>query len=434
MPKQAFESWYESHGKDTHIVWEPSRDLTAVTSEHLKQFRIAENFFLDKQLFFGGKEAIPSYPPQRRGHLQKETSVTFKFGSRQNETLVLNNICVLLAYFNDQKILTVFLFTTLPSLSVDRLIFLKQAKWYRIGDKGWSLTLDKPKPASVHSVHELMFELLASYGLALPETERAGESAAWPIFDFINLRDVCPSMTKEGNGELKKPHTSNWEGARELTRAQHLGLLVGDEGYRLIDKGAASHYAGSLEDANTQLRGRDYFLYQFAATSCLAFYAPNIADTKTNWANWYKDQIGHVPILDSYIRLVPEVPCLADGVPLRVEVCLLRYIVLWGISRDLETKARLTSRFWQWVLRGFTLTPLEKAIHALERLDLYQDSALWIIGGPYADQLYQYSAIRERIDRSVRNIQLAESEINRTRLILLCHSADGFNRAALCFR
>ena len=45
------------------------------------------------------------------------------------------------------------------------------------------------------------------------------------------------------------------------------------------------------------------------------------------------------------------------------------------------------------------------------RLDLYQESALWIIGGTYTDHLFQYSKIRSKIATTIENGQKVSSDI-----------------------
>jgi hypothetical protein len=166
-----------------------------------------------------------------------------------------------------------------------------------------------------------------------------------------------------------------------------------------------------------QFTSRSYFFYHFWSTSCLAFYASDMASTKASWADWYKRNVGLVPLVDRYIRLASPVPCMADGVPLVVEACLVRYMELRRLASDLDSLMKRRGFLNALLNRIRGATNLEKAVHRLEQLDLHQDgSVLWMIGGSYTDELFKYSAIRTRVERTMKNIQAIEAE--RARLVV----------------
>lgn len=75
-----------------------------------------------------------------------------------------------------------------------------------------------------------------------------------------------------------------------------------------------------------------------------------------------------------------------------------------------------------WRLGG--VTSIERAVALLNRLHLYQDSALWIIGGSHTDNLFQYTWIRERIEATIANSQSASSDIRIFYLAAMSLLAD----------
>lgn len=384
-----FDRWRE--GASSRIHWS-NNDVPR--DEPLQEFQIVQKFLLEKQLFFGRDRPFPSFPPERGITIDR---LAFKL--RLATRTVDLNFHLLPSYYREQKILLVLLFGELPDLSLDELIFLKQSKWYKATGERSCLSLADYPEKSFAGLHETIVTVLEDLGLS------AIDNNEWPFFDFIELHDVGPSGKTGPNPENR------------LTSQQHLGLLTGDEGYRLIDP-KERNVCGFLAAEDMRFADRKYFLYHFHVTSCVAFLDARIYDWRGDWSRYYKDHVGYIEVLDNYIGFRNTIPCLADGIVLLVEICLLRYVELCRIDQLLEGPRRwfIVRQIWQRV-RGHTT--LENAVRGLERLDLYTGSALWIIGGPYSERLFAYSDLRSRIDRAIDRSQIIRSEIISSRLTML---------------
>lgn len=384
-----FDRW--RGGASSRIHWSNN---AVPRDEPLQEFQIVQKFLLEKQLFFGRDRPFPSFPPERGITIDR---LAFKL--RLATRTVDLNFHLLSSYYREQKILMVLLFGELPDLSLDELIFLKQTKWYKETGERSCLSLADHPERRFASLHETIVTALEDLGLS------AIDKNEWPFFDLIELHDFGPSGETGPNSENR------------LTSQQHFGLLTGDEGYRLIDP-KEKNVCDFLAAEDMRFAGRKYFLYHFHVTSCVAFLDARIYDWRGDWRRYYKDHVGYIKLLDNYIGFRNTIPCLADGIVLLVEVCLLRYVELCRIDQLLERSRRRLSvqQIWRR-LWGHTI--LENTIRGLERLDLYTGSALWIIGGPYSERLFAYSDLRSRIDRAIDRSQIIRSEIISSRLTTL---------------
>lgn len=430
MQEDAFHRWRESPADSTGFNWiRPGQEMNSDASQEpdlRNTYRTVQRFLTEKMLFIAKTDPVPSLRAER-GVSTHEHQLTFGFGNEEKKQLSLN-LRIAVTYFRDSGILTAFIFGSIDSITLDHLIFLKQTKWYEANSqRGWSAKW-VDSHARCKSIRELIatgLESRGATGLSM------GFDENWPVFDFIELADVGPAATV--GSHPKQP--------RRLTEEEHWGLLSGDEGYRLTDRDDKAAFRDALIDKVGKFSSRSHFLYHFAPTSCIAFMSPSMGEIKNEFADRYRKEIGRVDMLDSYIRLTPPIPCMADGIPIVVESCLIRFVELRRSARTIEQEIGFRSktpdaiasgsridRLWQgisyfiravrnMIRRPFSPTPLEAAVHTLSRLDLYQDSnILWIIGGPYTDNLFNYSAIRLRIEPAIRNIQSMQSELTRTLL------------------
>lgn len=351
-----------------------------VTQSPLQGFRIPEEFLVQKQIFTEGRAPIPSWPPLR-GRARDRLALNLNLAIR---ALPLD--CeIFVACFAEQQIVVLLAAIDFREISLDDLIFVKQGKWYPCAD------LMRPVSKSYSECFRSFLDARGFVGV----TENS-----WPIFDFIELCDSGPAVGRGPNEN------------KSLTVAEHWGLLVGDEGYRLIDEGEAG-YAASLTDSAWRFRGRKDWLYNFSPTSCLAFISSQTKSHRAAWREFYTQTVGNVEMLDRYLGFTTRIPTLQDGIPLLVEICLLRYAELRRISNILrrEEGAGLV-RVWHWMwARVKGATPLEQAVTKLQHLDFYQESALWIIGGPYTERLYQYASIRKRINAAVDDAKVISADV-----------------------
>jgi hypothetical protein len=415
VQSSTFAHWKRKSGEDGTIVWADQKhaDRSASSLPNPDCVSLLSNFeaasgFLTEKMLFSGKDADKRFRSQARGASKTAFDVTFGFDRTSGRQRQIQ-FHVVLGHSEADSLLTVLCFAALDRISLDELIFIKQAKWYRTHpDQGWTLTLKDC--GECESLREVIEKIVLQLDLDV-----SGTPKEWPIFDFIELRGIGPA-------QVVTSQFAN-EGSR-LTPSEHLGLVIGDEGYRFISDHEDSRYSRVLTDEAMQFQGRDYFLYHFAATSCVGFLSSDAGEKKCDWANIYKENVGHICSLDAYQRLDPAVPCMADGVPLLVESCMVRDIGLRRISASLETAMESRAMGLPKRLKALGLTALlpvrrllgptklENAVFQLERLDIYNDSnVLWIIGGPYTDHLFKYSAIRRRIDRTIGNVKSMESEL-----------------------
>ncbi|GAB4226226.1 MAG: hypothetical protein Tsb0032_32540 [Kiloniellaceae bacterium] len=376
-----------TEGSCGRFIW---RAEEAARATELANFAVAEEFLLGKQLFFGRERPIPSFPP-RRGVSEARIRLAFK----QRHKSIVADCEAVVSLFEEQGVLTALLHAEIDEISVDDLVFLKELKWYQGAEH--PLIEVGPEATPARTMHEAICQVLRCFG-ADPVRDNH-----WPIFDFIELNRDGPSV---GNG----PNEGN-----RLSVAEHWALLTGDEGFRLIDSDDEK-YAKFLKSEEHLFRGRSYFLYQFFPTSCLAFTEQNADAIRGRWQAFYRENVQEIPVLDAYIGLSTRVVCLRDGIPLLVEVCLLRYIELTRIDRALskfseQRRLRSLATLGQTLARLGGVTAVERSAAALHRLDLYQESALWIIGGAYTSSLYQYERLRNRIERTIQLYQSTSSDI-----------------------
>jgi len=340
-------------------------------------------------MFTEGRAPIPSWPPLR-GEAHDKLTLRFQLA---NGSLRLA-FDVFVACFSEQRIITLLAVGAVPEISLDELIFVKQGKWYHCRDdsRHWLEVVGGNTRCGVSysSCFEQFLRERGAVGLKPNE---------WPIFDFIELRSCGPAA---GSG----PNAS-----ANLEIDEHWGLLAGDEGYRLIDTGE-TNYAETLKDPAWRFRGRKDWLYNFSPTSCVAFVDAGIDASRRAWRRYYAGNVGEVAILDQYLGFNSAIPALQDGIPLLVEICLLRYVELRRISELLQREERRGSwRLLKWLWDRKGPTPLERAVTKLDHLDFYQESGLWIIGGEYTDRLYEYKVIRKRVDALVDHVKAINADI-----------------------
>lgn len=417
MDDESFQRWKTLNGMD--IFWAQGNHSNLLDPV-IGAFAIAQDFLTEKMLFIRKSDPVPSLQAQR-GVSTINHKLLFEFGDEHHTSLQLD-MKLAVAYFRrsrDTNLLIAFIFGLIDSIHLDHLIFLKQAKWYRSeGSRGWAARWQGE--ARSESMRKLISRAIKRCGT---DGWNDNTNENWPVFDFIELSDIGPA-------ESVASHPKH---VRTLTDEQHWGLLSGDEGYQHNKYDQKSAYQELFGAKESKFTGRSYFLYHFAPTSCIAFMSTMMRAIKSEWADDYKKNVGYVPVLDSYIRLAPEIPCMADGIPLVVEACLVRFIELRRSAQVIEQEIgfdegrRVTERFCYFargirnmIFRPFGPTRLEVAVHTLSRLELYQDSnVLWIIGGPYTDRLFNYSAIRGHMEPAIRNIQAMQSELTRTLFAVL---------------
>src|SRR5579863_142350 len=282
-------------------------------AEHrpLQEFRTPEEFLVQKQIFTEGRAPIPSWPPIR-GRAREKLQMEFQLPAGP---LPLD-FTVYASCFREQGLITLLAVADVEEVTLDRLLFVKQGKWYRCEDAAgasWLAVNAGGAPGGAESYSEC-FRRFLERQLAVGVAPNR-----WPIFDFIELSHVGPSVGGGPNSDSR------------LQVQEHWGLLVGDEGYRLLDSNEAT-YSVLLNDPAWRFRGRRDWLYNFSTTSCLAFVDPDIKAHRTDWRTYYSGTVGKVDILDRYLAFSPSIPTLQDGIPLLVEICLLRYAELRRIS------------------------------------------------------------------------------------------------------
>lgn len=408
IDENQFSTW-RTHQKGRLIIWsdEVERGCLPMT---ISEFEVVENFLLGKMMFVGGGENKNWNRPVR-GEFTPGIPVSFDFLPDQEDCEKIHwNWSVLFTYYKRYEALIVFLYSPIPKISVDQLIFLRNLNWYpEDKENRWKMECinDGTQLGSIQALfnHVLTASLLGDKKI----------DNNCPIFSFMELQAVGPS-----NEILSFP-----KNRRQLSAAEHYGLFSGDEGYRLVNLhlplGALGNKPGDALasfDPKLTFSGRRHFAYQFSPTSCLAFMAEDVAAEKAKWEKWYSENVCNAPILLRYIRLASTVPCLSDGIPVLIEICMLRYAALVKVEKEIRTAAK-RDVFCKAVLRMKNDTALDKATRQIEELDLYQDSALWVIGGTYTDSLFNYLAIRARIDRAKQSLQISESENIRTVLALV---------------
>ncbi|HTV32184.1 MAG TPA: hypothetical protein VME69_03655 [Methylocella sp.] len=370
-------------------------------SSAISQFRQVEDFLVNKMLFVGKvRQADGSIP--KRGELKTPASVEFLFVPGQENSSINLNFNVVFTFYHKYEGLIVFLYANVSEISVDHLIILREIHWYSADNHSWKISyrdpitgVSKPMESLRHLISSILEDVLCPW--VVHSAKQCPQ-----LFSLIELRRTAPAWGFMNDSPIQQ----------RLTPNEHWGLLSGDEGYRLIGQPDF--------DEILQFNGRRYFSYHFSPTNCIAFYWNDMGERKSSWADWYRENIANIPMLDSYIRLNPQVPCLADGIPLLIELCLLRYVQLTNLHSVLESelysstrcKALSLFRLPLWFSQNvFGLkSELEKSQSRLEQLDLYQDSALWIVGGRYTDILFGYSAVRERVERMLKTYQQVESE------------------------
>ncbi|MBV8530131.1 MAG: hypothetical protein JO104_02350 [Candidatus Eremiobacteraeota bacterium] len=361
----------------------------------LDDFRIPEKFLSQKQIFTPGHAPIPSWPPLRGQVTDKRLEVVVELAAGPRR-IVFDHVFV--SFFAIQRILTMLAVVSFDEILVDDLLFIKQGKWYDCDAEA--------KPWLKYSDGTCGHTYVKCFARFLNDCAVQGvKDEGWPVFDFIELRMDGPS---DGPG----PNTDD-----RLPIAEHWGLLMGDEGYRLIDTTTENYelnYKQALVGAASCFHGRRDWLYNFSPTSCLAFVDSNIEASRAAWSEFYAKNVGKIEMIDAYIGFTPVVPALQDGVPLLVEICLLRYAALKRISLLLQSEEGkgLLPRVWDLMIaRVRGRTPLESAVRRLKELDLYQESGLWIIGGPYTDSLYEYEPIRKRLDKSIDDEKVISEDV-----------------------
>jgi hypothetical protein len=309
------------------------------------------------------------------------------------------------SYFLEQSILSIYSSATFAAITVDQLIYIKECKWHNSSEsrQGWSYTTTDGTFAVATCYSDLVKKLLQGLGLKRLRDEQ------WPIFDFIELSDFGPGIGGGPNPE------------RRLTVSEHWGLLSGDEGYRLIAEDEPA-YTEFVTKPSNRFRGRRAFLYNFFPTSCLAFSSRDRSEERQRWREFYRQHVAYDRKLDDYIGFSPLAACLTDGIPLLVEVCLLRYIELARVDEELERDDKRSIISFIWA-RLWGLTAVERAVTLMQKLDLYQESSLWIIGGEYANNIFSYDAIRSRVDRSLEQSRFSGSDVRLFYLGLLSLAA-----------
>lgn len=419
MPHANFCRW-RNQAAEKKIFWHAPDTEFMSSPPVIQQFRTIERFLIEKMLFVGKKRQLSGSIPWR-GKLESNIPTEFRCrtGTGQEHPLeIIWNVS--LSYYQENDGLILFLHANIPEISLDHLILLRNLKWQQSPNlASWSISV-KNSAKQFGLYQSFIHNILAESGHSCP-TGQSDQSA--PLFSFTALDQIGPAKDV-------MPYPL-FDDKKRLTEQEHWGLLSGDEGYRFVQIEKENRYI-SLQDKKMQFCGRDYFSYHFSPTNCIGFFSERMAATKKAWADWYRENIADIPTLDGYIRLSPEVPCLADGIPILVELCLLRYVELTNVEQEL--RAASTQNPWSpiWTRLRLGKTRLEKSLTRLEQLDLYQDSAVWIIGGTYTDHLFGYANIRERIDRVIKTHQQAESERSRTLLTLLALVATvGFGGAKI---
>ncbi len=367
-----------AHGRTT-----PARGRwPAGWTAELCDFVIAETFLNSeqKQMFLRGRQLIKSWPPER-AQAPGSLKLTLALTSRE----LLFEFGVYTAYFKDQRIIVAIAQSKQFDITLDDLIFVKNAKWHNCGkDAGphWLKVTDSG--ACGVSYYHCMAAFLIERGLPLDTSE------PWPLFDFIELRDRGPAR---GGGP---------NACAPLSIAQHWGLLCGDEGYRLIDE-SEPKYTQALQNEEWRLRNRRDWLYNFIATSCLAFVDPRIESHRRLWEEFYSRRLCQLKSVTDYVGFNPDIIGLQDGIPLIVEVCLLRYAQLRNVLEILKPmKRRAPLKRIRVAIQSIVgYSPLELTVRTLNELDLYKESGLWLSGGAYTERLYNYRSIYQTLNTMI---------------------------------
>lgn len=379
-------SWREKHG--SHFLWS---DDTSGKGSDLDEFDITQEFLLGKQMVLSEGEEALHIIPDMRGLSKERIEVRFSL-SQRNVDVSFN---LIVSLHGEQNIITALLYCELPDISLDELIFIKQAKWYQADDNDFFIHLIEPKNRECRTFREMVSTALETYGLS----NENYDPREWPIFDFIEVRDVGPAVEVGSRVNVENP----------LTSRQHLGLVTGDEGYRLLDPG--SKWVGDfVNDKSMHFVGRKYFLYHFQPTSCICFFDREAPQIRAEWADRYSTQVGKIRSLDRYQRFENSIPCLSDGMVVLVEACLLRYTVLSKIDRHLKILQSETHKDYVRRIRKRERSELADIVDTIQRISLYADSSLWIIGGDFTDRLFAYDDLMERIEGVLINAETLRAE------------------------
>jgi hypothetical protein len=384
------------HDKTTPINWQ-QKDINGLPDNNagsiLNDFFVVEKFYLDKQLFVGKRGGWHSFRPER-GISNRSIEVRYKLAKRSiAKRSIKVEFKVAVAYFEEHNVMQILLFTTFPKIRLDDLIFIKQAKWYQVETSGWKLLVNLSGP-SPDNLSSLCAKVLNSFGLA--DVEDKGH----PFFDFIEVSNLSPSENPSENKSFKADH--------RLTTNEHYGLLTGDEGYRLIGDNNES-VKNALSNETMSFGSRDYFFYHFTSTSCVCFFSKDRSKIRNEWSRWYRDNVGFIPSLYDYTNFSSPLPCIADGVILLIERCLLRYIELSRVYEYLSDAKRFVA-----VMRVFKkLIGAEtdrKLLSRLDKLDLIVDSSLWLIAVGYEKYLFGYKNLQDRVVSAIERRSRFTSE------------------------
>ena len=405
LAKTQFDVWRNGCGTGL-VTWSDNPEPTATVCE----FQIVENFLTNKMLFVGNSDTKGENTPIR-GELLKKTLVSceYKVEDEKSQNTAWQ-WSTLFAFYEKYEALLVIIHTNIPEISVDQLVFLREKVWCPKSETAsWQLIVE-PEKKRLYSFHSLFDQVLEAGGLPTVKID-----VDYPLFSLMELRTIGPAE-EVMNFPVQ---------AAQLTLGEHYGLFSGDEGYRLVNlektqtkPSINTGYPWSLFDTQYQFSGRKYFAYHFAATNCICFMAKDVAVQKKQWAEWHADHVANMSSVVDYIGLAASVPCLSDGIPVMIELCMIRYRTMIGLEREL--RRAFDKKIWQRIFARFSpQTTLDKAQRRVEQLDLYQDNALWIIGGPHTDLIFNYSAVRARLDKARQSIQMIESETIRVALAVL---------------
>lgn len=400
LSKEEFDTW-RTGDKAGLVGWSDSGQPPSAT---IREFQIVENFLPNKMLFVGNSDSKGENVPLR-GELTKQVPVQCDFGVGPDaEKSTAWSWAAVFVFYEKYDALVILLHTDIPRISVDQLVFLREQVWYPGNTKkSWRLFVESEQKV-LDSFHALFNCVLSDARLHSLKIDKD-----YPLFSLIELRSIGPAT-----------EVMNFPSHRDsLTLGEHYGLFSGDEGYRLVnlERGGAGSpintgYPSSLFDPQYQFSGRKHFAYHFSSTNCICFMAEDVANLKKKWADWYTAQVVEMSTVSEYVGLATNVPCLSDGIPIMVEVCMIRYRSLVSIEREL--RQAFDRPTWERIrIRFKARTALDLAQRRVEQLDLYQDNALWIIGGPHTDLMFDYAAVRARLDKARQSIQQIESETTR---------------------
>ena len=373
VPKKNFDRWCVK-SKDK-IIWNNIYSAFEANDAFEKifyEYKIVEKFFLDKQLFIGKRGDIDPSKPMRG-----VVSETFNVCIHLSKKCIRVSFKASLAYFEKQEVLQLLLFDMIPKIDIDSLIFLKQCKWYKSEKEGWRIVTNYSNEVEVTSISELCLSILSITGL---DTKQINKE--WPFFDFIEIENVSPD--------------SKFIAKNLLSKSEYFALVTGDEGFRLVDPDA-DYVANVINNDKMKFVGRKYFLYHFSLTSCIAFFSKDRLQIRKEWSNYYKDNVGYIPSLYEYTHFTNTLPCIADGILLLVERCLLRYAELHRVYVNL-TQPSFIRRVAN---KTFGKDRVYSILFRLDDLDIIIDNALWIIAHGYEDILFGYSNLRSSVEKAI---------------------------------